>query len=583
MSKSVLLLSAFCVILLLHPSTQKETKLTGTPISSDYSSPLISNPFDGNINTEFKSSQSSKGWVGLKLDSKYLITKIGFALKTNDKSDFLLGVFEGSNDITFIESYTLSMILDGEPNKLNYLEVKVSKKFKYIRYIGPNKKYCPISLLEIYTDEEKDLEEDSYYYQPTNIPLVTIHTEESIEPYDKDHYITCTILITDKNKKNIQATAGIRLRGNSTSRLDKKPYRLKFDNKIQPLSLSANAKSWTLLANHSDKTLIRTLVGLKISTLFEMTYTPKCQLVDLILNGEYIGNYGLCDLVEKHKGRVEVTDMDKTCIKKPEVTGGYFFTADAYAAQEGYFYNTTRGIIYTIKYPEQSDIVKEQVEYFTNFFNELESEVYDNNTVDKVDIYSFSKYILISDITANGEAFWSCYMTKERNDERFHFGPAWDMDLTFDNDMRVYPTLAKKDFIFKYGTTSGTMKYFAEKVLANQDVINALKEVWGNYKSKIAPNILVDFINEQVKNIDESQKLNFMRWDILNKQVLVNPVVRGSYEAEVDYLRYYIKARYDILNELVENLTPEKVLAKVENENKVDRRVNKYFDNIDFL
>ena len=110
-----------------------------------------------------------------------------------------------------------------------------------------------------------------------------------------------------------------------------------------------------------------------------------------------------------------------------------------------------------------------------------------------------------------------------------------------------------------------------------------MKEVWGIYKSKIEPNILVDFINEQVKNIDESQKLNFMRWNILNKQVLVNPVVRGSYEAEVDYLRYYVKARYDILDELVENLTPEKALAKVENENKVDRRVNKYFDNIDFL
>jgi len=29
--------------------------------------------------------------------------------------------------------------------------------------------------------------EEDYYYQGTNLPLVIIHTEESVEPYDKDN------------------------------------------------------------------------------------------------------------------------------------------------------------------------------------------------------------------------------------------------------------------------------------------------------------------------------------------------------------------------------------------------------------
>ena len=568
MSKKQLLLYTLSILLLFHFSAQTETKLTGTPISSDYSSPSIVNPFDGDMNTEFKSSLSSLGWVGLKLDSKYQITKIGYAVKTTDKSDFLLGVFEGSNDVSFVETYPLSMILDGTPNQLNYIEIKVTKKFKYIRYVGPAKKYCQISLLEIYTDEDKEAEEDKYFYQPTNIPLISIHIEDSIEPFDKNNYHDCHILITDKNQKNAEATAKIKVRGNATQRLEKKPYRLKFDSKISPLSLSAKAKSWALLANHSDKTLLRNSLALQISKLFEMKWTPECEMVDLILNGEYKGNYGLCDKVETHKGRVEITEMDDTCVKEPEVTGGYFFTADAYAQQEGTYHKTTKGIIYTFKDPEESDIVKEQLDYFTNYFNVLEAEGY-NNTVDKIDIETFAKYLLIEDLSGNGEAYWSCYMTKERSDDKFYFGPVWDFDLGFDNDMRVYPTLEKKDFIFKYGTSAGTMKTFAQTVLANEDVIQGVKKVWGDYKKeKVTKTVLLNYLDEQFKNIDESQKLNFIRWDILNKQVLLNPVVRGSYEAEANYLREYIQKRYDILDEVVEKLNVESAKAEVKNEHK---------------
>jgi len=72
-------------------------------------------------------------------------------------------------------------------------------------------------------------------------------------------------------------------------------------------------------------------------------------------------------------------------------------------------------------------------------------------------------------------------MTKERNDDKFYFGPVWDFDISFDNDNRVYPVLEKRDFIYKYGTSAGTMNTLATKILSNEKTIQKLKEIWKKY------------------------------------------------------------------------------------------------------
>jgi hypothetical protein len=393
--------------------------------------------------------------------------------------------------------------------------------------------------------------EQEYYYQATNLPLIVIHTEESVEPYDKENYITCSIKIIKDNKVDTEGKAKIRLRGNMTFRLKKKPYRIKFDDKQSPLGMPAKAKKWNLLANHSDKTLLRNKLGLKMSTLFEMKYTPACQPADLMVNGEFKGSYDLCDQIEQGEGRVEIEKMNKKAIKEPEVTGGYIIEADHWAAREEFYAESKRGIVYSIKYPDEEDIVPEQIDYINNTFNLAEEAVY-NNDLSKIDIESFCKFILIEDLSGNSETFWSTYMTKERLEDKFYFGPVWDFDIAFDNDIRIYPVLEKKNFIFKWGFEAGTMDQFALKILSNENTLKKLKEIWKQYsESKITKDILVKFIDEQCKNIYESQKLNFMRWDVLNKTVLINPVVRGSFEAEVDYLKEFIQKRFDITDEIV--------------------------------
>ena len=297
-------------------------------------------------------------------------------------------------------------------NKINYFEIKSTKKYEYIRYIGPNNKNCIISELEIYGDSKIStnlksmivFNEKEYYYQATNLPLVVIHIEESAEPVDKENYLTCSITIIKDNKIDTEGKGKIRLRGNMTMRLKKKPYRIKFDDKQSPLGMPANAKKWNLLANHGDKTLLRNKLGLKISSLFEMKYTPACQPVDLMVNGEFKGSFDLCDQIEQGKGRVEIEKMNKKDINEPEVTGGYIIEADHWANREEFYVESQKGIIYTIKYPDEEDIVPEQLNYINNTFNLAEEAAY-NNDFSKVDIESFCKFILIEDLSGNSETF----------------------------------------------------------------------------------------------------------------------------------------------------------------------------------
>ena len=539
--------------------------IKGTPISSDSSSKSLSNAFDGDITTEFKSSKESNGWIGLELDNTYRITKIGWSQKESDKENYLLGIFEGGNDPSFFDAIPLTMIVEeGKDGEINYINVDVTRSFKYVRYVGPNGKYSIISQLEFYGYEkiENEVEEEKLY-QPTGIPLIVIQTEGAVEPADKETDVICQITVINNGKAENKEKGTIKLRGNSTLKSDKNPYKIKFDTKQKLLDLPAKAKKWSLLANHSDKTLLRTLVAMKISTLFEMPFTPECRPVDVMVNGEFKGNYNLCDKIEYNKNRVDLGELDENVEQEP-TDGGFLFEATQYAYKEGYYLNTTRGIILGVKYPEKDDITVEQLQYINNKLNEVEADGY-SGIVDNIDFESFSKYLLVQELCGQSETFWSTYMSKKRNDEKIYFGPVWDFDLAFDNDKRVYSTLDKTNFLFKYDSSAGTMREFVVKLLNNEQLLQKVKDTWKEMtQEKVTLEKILAYVEEQIEVINDSQKLNFKRWDVLDKKINVSPTARCSFKREVAFLKEYIPKRFDLVGQIVESSTTTSVNEEVD-------------------
>ena len=135
----------------------------------------------------------------------------------------------------------------------------------------------------------------------TNVPTVYITIPDNpglTELYDKELYLDAMISIDGNGVvDDLEPTAvSIKGRGNSTWNYAKKPYRLKFDKKIAICGL-AKAKSYALIANYIDCTLMRNAVALKMGQLLNMPFTNHCQPIRVYFNGIFKGAYFITEKI----------------------------------------------------------------------------------------------------------------------------------------------------------------------------------------------------------------------------------------------------------------------------------------------
>ena len=186
------------------------------------------------------------------------------------------------------------------------------------------------------------------YPQRTDVPSVYIETENRRAITSKEQYQNCTLILVDGESTLRYENAQIRGRGNSTWwNSDKKPYRVKFANKERFLGEGfANAKSWTLLANHGDKTMIRNALTYDLGRFMGMKFCPAAKFVDLYLNGDYRGTYQISDQVQVHKKRIEISEED----------GWLLEVVNQYSKEQPLVTTTRYGIMYNIKNPEDANL-----------------------------------------------------------------------------------------------------------------------------------------------------------------------------------------------------------------------------------
>ena len=531
-----------------------DDKLTGTVIgtaeSVDYSSGSKSttvntcaNAFDGNLNTYFASYDRSYTWAGLDLGSPHVITRVAWSPRNDSQGEgrVVLGVFEGANSPDFMDALPLYIITEkGTIGQMSYADVSCSRGFRYVRYVGPSDARCNIAELAFYGHAGEG--DDSHLFQLTNLPTVSIHTLNGEIPYDKEHQIVSQLtIISNDGTQLLSGTGTTRERGNYSRSFPKKPYRIKFDKKQHVLDAPAKAKKWTLINNYGDKTLMRNLLAFELSKQLGMPYTPYGTCVDVLLNGEYKGCYQLCDQIQIHADRVNITEMTPEDNAGEALTGGYLVEVDAYADQETSYFYSNKGNPVTIKSPDEDQITSQQKNYIKNYFNKMES-----NWQTYLDLNTFLRHFLVGELSGNTDTYWSVYMYKDRNDDLMYTGPVWDFDLAFENDTRTYPINNKSDYVYRSGgSCAGNMKSFVDKIVINNAAARQqMVDIWDEARhAELTEEHLVDWIDQMEAELDQSQKLNFMRWDIMNTKVHQNPKVWGSYKAEVQNVRRFIKER----------------------------------------
>ncbi|MEA4994928.1 MAG: CotH kinase family protein [Petrimonas sp.] len=368
----------------------------------------------------------------------------------------------------------------------------------------------------------------------TGIPVVYINTENQAPVDSKETYVGAMMTIKDKGKVLSEHKLKLKGRGNATWTYPKKPYKLKLDEKASVLGMKEE-KDWVLLANYCDKSLLRTGIAFTASKLMNFPWTVDDRFVELVLNGEYMGNYQLVESIEQGSNKVNIP------------ASGYLYELDGYYKQEPNYFVTSRGLGYSFKNPDpEKDLTTQQWEYIKNYMDEFETVLYSSTFNDPttgyaqyIDVQSFVRWFIFQNILANMDT--NPYLIKaDMGDSKVQTGPVWDFEWSIGigwyEGARPRPA--------KYYVWNSNLYY--DRLLQDPAFKKEVKDMWQNIS--ITEGIL-KYIDDTKKLLDKSQELNFRRWNIMNERVSVGGVPLGSYDKEVECDRQFFINHVNWLNE----------------------------------
>ena len=393
------------------------------------------------------------------------------------------------------------------------------------------------------------------HYPASGLPIVKIKTNQVVGPaMDKSSYVEGSLeIIGDGNFEGLEETnMKIKGRGNSTwwictdasagAVVGKCPYQVKFGDKTSVLGMPED-KKWVLLAEKSDKSMIRNKIARYMGELSDLEYTPNAEYVELFINEDYQGTYLIGQKVEESSNRVDIGD------------DGYLIEIDTDAnnridSDDIIFKPTIWSSIHTdgvfnIKDPD-IDYGSDEFHLIENYINEFESVLYSNNFNSPgsgyesyIDVDSLIDWFLINEIAKTVDARWysSIYFSYIPG-EKIKMGPIWDFDLSYGN-LNYSDAQYTSEFYIKQNN-------WIDKLYQDEVFVEKVKIRYSYYHSKLDD--IKNKIDEFAKYIDKSQKANFERWDILGVYVWPNPVYDLTYEEEVERLKNWIEERMNWLN-----------------------------------
>lgn len=388
-----------------------------------------------------------------------------------------------------------------------------------------------------------------FEYDTLEMPVIAIDTEGGKGITSKTTYISasCTLTNADESLCFTEKPMQIRGRGNySWTGTEKKSYRIKFDKKIGLLGQgNAEAKSWTLLAVHCDKSLLRTDAAFFFaSKLGTLPFVSSSTFAELYLNGKYEGVYEVCDQIQVHSGRVDIDDSGEgTDI-------GYLVELDVQASENRIkIYN---GNTFEVK---SAGVNKDQLEYITSYLGScLEAiESGDKQKAEKlIDIPSAVDSYLVEELMKNLDVGWgSFYFTKPKGG-KLCFGPVWDFDLCAGNANDDRSTREFRSYEYTYVGNehfdySQQNDWFA--ALRRCEWFNELvSQRWTEVKQYAEET--VKHISETAGKYQNSFKRNFERWKIFSKRINREPndVLRiKSFTGQTEFLEKWLTSRIEWL------------------------------------
>lgn len=376
----------------------------------------------------------------------------------------------------------------------------------------------------------------------TGLPIFHLSTEANAPIVSKSTYVNGNLTINANHEYEQAVThypMEIRGRGNSTWGMPKKPYRIRLKEKGNILGVH-EARNWVLLANYSDKSLLRTAVVFDLGRAIHADFTPEYRHVEVFLNNRYIGTYMLTEQVQVNDDRVEIDELKPSDTGLDKITGGYLLELDKRRDEDFIVETSLRKLPFAVKSPD--DITPEQYNYIEAYLNKTEEAIYAENFDDPVEGYakyinveSFINWFLVQELVKNQDAkdYSSIYYYKPRN-EKLGMGPLWDFDLSAGN---VNYSIAQNPLGWWVRHGPWFIRLFRDPVF-----VDKVRKRWDEIRHNEIEDMLKN-IDVQAHNLRYAQRQNFNEWKILDQQVWPNPAIYYTHEGEVNQIKDWLNKR----------------------------------------
>lgn len=373
----------------------------------------------------------------------------------------------------------------------------------------------------------------------TNIPTLYITTDPYVkEITSKVDYIQATLeyIPYGDGTDTIQGSVNIKGRGNTTWSYPKKPYRLKFEKK-QPLGGLKKAKSFVLLANYLDNTIIKNAIAFKIAELIGLPYTNTAVPVHLFFNGEYRGSYVLTEKIGINSGSIDIDE-----------TKGILWELDTSFDEEYKFRDPIYELPLMVKDPDFNDLSQSEAEkeamweMWKNDVMEAISMVPKGKWTDAFDEDQLVKFFFVNTLVLNGELAHpkSTYMYKEAIGEKYKFGPVWDFDRSFGGNMEIdYPITSIWGGHFY-------ARKFLEPIFSDERFKEKFRKVMDDFiETKL--DALMEYIDSYAALVRDSALADALVWPEGHPEARNNERSTARFDENVQELKDWIPKRLELV------------------------------------
>ena len=416
----------------------------------------------------------------------------------------------------------------------------------------------------------------------SNLPIVIINAFNQPLGYSEFVPMSARFIDLSQGRSSITGAADfdgwtdVKRRGFTSLRFPKMSLTVKMrddegDKFKAPIFGLPSESDWVLYAPYVDKTLMRDVLGYELSNAMGR-YAPRTRFVEVFLqrygtklsNRDYAGVYVLVEKIKRGKQRVNIAKLGPEDNNEPDISGGYILKRDHGAmngrnrggwgdgaprpSDDGVGFITPRGLHLFYVEPKEDELTDAQKKWLTRYFTEFDRALYGSNFRSPtegyakfLDVDAFIDHFWLVELTKNVDGFrYSAFLHKPRGG-KITMGPAWDWNLSFGN-ADYYDGYDPGGWY--YENLRDTEISWIYRLRQDPDFMQRTADRWAELRRDVlAPERVLARVDAIRNQLREAQQRNFRKWPILGRPIKPNYYVGESFDAEVNWMKMWIKDR----------------------------------------